>query len=34
MTELDRDRGAAFLGFTASAALLVLTVGAYFISVP
>lgn len=30
MTELDRDRGAAFFGFTASAALLVLTVGAYF----
>ncbi|MGW4211174.1 hypothetical protein ACWEIJ_24500 [Lentzea sp. NPDC004789] len=30
MTELDRDRGAAFLGFTVSAALLVLTVGAYF----
>ncbi|MET8758795.1 hypothetical protein [Lentzea sp. NPDC004782] len=30
MTELDRDRGAAFLGFTVSAALLVLTVGTYF----
>lgn len=29
MTELDRDRGAALVGFTASAALLVLTVSAY-----
>jgi hypothetical protein len=29
-TEPGRDRGAAFLGFTISAALLALTVGAYF----
>lgn len=30
MTALDRDRGAAFFGFTVSAALLALTVGAFF----
>ncbi|MET9629777.1 hypothetical protein ABZX92_20165 [Lentzea sp. NPDC006480] len=29
MTELDRARGAALVGFTATAALLVLTVAAY-----